>query len=376
MEDLKPKIEKIILEFKKLLDPFTINKFYFDINISDKLKNNYIINVNEQHKVNVTENKEQETDQSVITVNTLTPSIFQDINNYDTTEKSDVKESIKEDPHPLLVRGGFLKLKKQNLSNEFSSTSNNFMTSATSEINTTVRQMFNKQSGGMNNQYSTTSMSATSDANIGSRINNQYSATSDINVGNRVGNRIGNKVGGGMNNQYSDTSMSATSDFKVGGGMNNQYSATSMSATSDFKVGGGMNNQYSDTSMSATSDVKVGGGMNNQYSDTSMSATSDVKVGGGMNNQYSATSMSATSDLNTTLKGGFNNMDYSETSQMSNKVQPLNNMNVIRQKLKELENTSNKNIFQKKNQMGGARKLAYIKQTIGINSSSTDSLCE
>jgi hypothetical protein len=125
--------------------------------------------------------------------------------------------------------------------------------------------------------------------------------------------------------------------------------------------------------------------MKSDYSATSMSATSDYKVGG-MKSDYSATSMSATSDSISGIKGGYNKLAYSETSDLSmasrksNKNNSsLSKMDLIRQKIKELESTSDSNVFQKNKvvQSGGAnkQKLNKIIQ-MGINSSSTSSLCE
>lgn len=171
----------------------------------------------------------------------------------------------------------------------------------------------------------------------------------------------------------SDNTLS-TSIFHNTEGETERFDDTESAKSAKSELQGGFLNfktQNLSNEFSATSDIKVGGGFNNQFSATSMSATSDVKVGGGFNNQFSATS-----ELNTVLRGGFNDMGYSETSQMSANSHSFNNMDTIRQKLRELENTSNKNIFQKKSQQGGSNKFAQIKQAIGINSSSTDSLCE
>ena len=92
-----------------------------------------------------------------------------------------------------------------------------------------------------------------------------------------------------------------------------------------------------------------------------MSATSDYQVGG-MKSDYSATSISATSDL----------------FKKSKKIQDnstLSKMDLIRQKIRDLDSSSESNIFQKNKviQSGGANK-----NIIGINSnsSSTSSLCE
>ena len=54
-------------------------------------------------------------------------------------------------------------------------------------------------------------------------------------------------------------------------------------------------------------------------------------------------------------------------------------MDLIRQKIRELETVSENEVFRKNvSQMGGSNKQKFneIKQAIGFNSSSTSSLCE
>jgi hypothetical protein len=360
---LKEKFEKIVSQLKKLTENYKLNKLNIEVVLYDEKSNKDItLKLNEKHDILISstskdskeskDSKDESKDDSepetqtdtetengslrtLSSDNTLSTSIFRtsaidDSDNLKTEDLENSKMQLTTDKESRItakdteLRGGFVKSKKQISSN------NNLMNSTTSELNTTIKNIFNKQSGGEN-------------------------------------------------------LMSTTSDFKptLKKTEKSEYSATSMSATSDFKVGG-MKSEYSATSMSATSDFKVGG-MKSDYSATSMSATSDFKVGG-MKSDYSATSMSATSDLNTSLNGGFNNMAFSETSHIqkvskknsnNNSKVSLSQMDLIRQKIKELDNTSNNEVFQKNRQTGaGNNKLAHIKQTIGINSSSTSSLCE
>jgi hypothetical protein len=345
-----------------------------DITLKLDEKNKFTISF-----ADMTDNANQLTPVSGIsTSETLSSEIFKSSANSDVTNTEtdiDTSKSINTSdiatPNPNTpIKGGF----KKNTSNKYSLTSE-----ITSSLNTTVKNVINTQKGGANifsatSADSPTSMSATSDYKVGG-MKSDYSATS-------MSATSDYKVQG-MKSDYSATSMSATSDYKVQG-MKSDYSATSMSATSDYKVGG-MKSDNSVTSMSATSDYKVQG-MKSDYSATSMSATSisatsDYKVGG-MNSDYSATSISATSDY----KVGGMKSDYSATSDLSmishksNKNNSsLSKMDLIRQKIKELESTSDSNVFQKNKvvQSGGANKQKLNKiMQMGINSSSTSSLCE
>jgi len=378
---LKTKVENLMDELKDLSENYKLKKFNIEIVLNNTSNNeNITLKVDEENNLVIAKSKGKEEPKLTETMseggsfktissdNTLSTSIFK-------TSVIDESENLKTEDFDLShnsinkdtrinskdkmdnLRGGFIKSKKI-LEKIDLSTSEQTM-SSTSELKTTIKNIFGLQGG--NNLMSETSdfkpnmkkerISATS-----------LSATSDYKVE-------------GNNNTYSATSLSATSDYKVGG--NNTYSATSLSATSDYKVQGN-NNIYSATSLSATSDYKVQAN-NNLYSATSLSATSDYKVGGGNNNLYSATSLSATSDYKV---GGGNNM-YSATSDVNNKF-GTSKMDIIKQKLRELESSYDKNVFRKnKLQSGGSRqpainadKFKQMKETIGINSSSTSSLCE
>jgi uncharacterized membrane protein affecting hemolysin expression len=99
-------------------------------------------------------------------------------------------------------------------------------------------------------------------------------------------------------------------------------------------------------------------GGNNNFSQTSEMQTEDKLV-----------NLSATSVTQKNMNGG-------------NKIKKnidLSKMETIRQKIRELENISDTNVFQKhntqKNMTGGSIKQ-YNKVPYGINSSSTSSLCE
>ena len=328
--NLNATFNKIVGMLKSMSSGFEIKSINVELCLHDT-KNNKDINLKHSEKSNMLQMGGLLTDsemlKSISSDNTLSTSIFRSINNNEDTE--DLQSEY-------MLKGGFVN-------------------SSTSELNTTMKKTYD---------FSTTSMSETS-----------MSATSLNSVPMR---------GGGM---LSETSLSATSlnSVPMRGGV---LSETSLSATSLNSVpmrGGGM---LSETSLSATSlnSVPMRGGM---LSETSMSETSlnSVPMRGGM---LSETSMSATSLNSVPMRGGM----LSETSLNSvpmrggvshkNKKQThttnniqLNKMDTIRQKIKELDGSADMNIFKKNNQSGGANKnFAKIKQEIGINSSSTSSLCE
>jgi hypothetical protein len=144
-----------------------------------------------------------------------------------------------------------------------------------------------------------------------------------------------------------------------------------MSATSDYKVSGNKSD-FSATSMMDVSDNKVGG-MRHSLSPTSI-----------LNSENMLLNFSATSPT-PYMKGGFDNKKKVESvgatraASAASAVHALSKMDLIRQKIKELE-SSDIDIFQKNKvtQSGGGdkKKINQGKQVVGINSSSTDSLCE
>ena len=401
---LKTKVQNLMNELKDLSENYKLKKFNIEIVLNNTSNNeNITLKVDEQNNLVVNKTKGKEEPKLTETMseggslktissdNTLSTSIFR-------TSVIDESENLKTEDFDLShnslnkntrinskdkidnLRGGFIK-SKQVLEKIDLSTSEQTM-SSTSELRTTIKNIVGLQGGNnlmsetsdfkptmKKEKISATSLSATSDYKVGGNNNNTYSATS-------LSATSDYKVAGNNNNTYSATSLSATSGHKVGG--NNTYSATSLSATSEYKVEGN-NNTYSATSLSATSDYKVGGGNNNTYSATSLSATSGHKVEGGNNNTYSATSLSATSGHK--VEGG--NIIYSASSDVNNKFSATK-MDIIKQKIRELEFLSDKNVFSKnKSQSGGSRqpaintdKFKQMKETIGINSSSTSSLCE
>ena len=349
-KSLKDKVLNLMKELKTLSENYELTKFDIDIVLHNKIeKNNITLKISDENvvisnskdktkKESVTENAtvtEGGTLRSLSSDNTLSTSIFNtsvtDDSEYLKTEdysmsKTDLssndnqrvnsKESVEK------LRGGFLKVSKK---------SNNVNFSTTSEINTQIKNLYNSP--------------------------NNISLTSDFLVG-------GNKQ------EFSATSLSATSAFSVGGNKQ-EFSATSLSATSDNKISANKQ-EFSATSLSATSDFSVGGNKQ-EFSATSLSsksnkisvnkqdfsATSDFKVGGGLiTNIFSETSQTTT------------------IMQKNKKENPLTKMDLIRQKIKELDSTSEQKIFKKNVQSGGGDKLRQIKQNIGINSSSTSSLCE
>lgn len=360
-ESLQTKVGELFEELKKLSSNYKLTKLNMNIVLYDTKNNkNFTFNIDE--KLNFSMSSESVAEQEggiLLTENTLSSGIFNtSINSEDTETQrisistSDIQSTISEKNmegknnknSANIFKGGF----KKTVSNK-QSLSNDVKFSSTSELNTTVKNIFTKQKGGVNVLSDTSATSVTSDNKISK-----------------------------SNNNFSPTSMSATSDLKVGG-VKSEYSATSMSATSDLKVDG-LKSEFSATSMSATSDNKVGE-MLSEVSATSMSATSDNKVGG-MRNGMSETSflnsdnmlsnISATSLTNvepTNMKGGFNKSNNIEST--------LTKMDLIRKKIKELESISETEIFQKNKvtQSGGGHKNKS-KEIIGINSSSTSSLCE
>jgi hypothetical protein len=155
-----------------------------------------------------------------------------------------------------------------------------------------------------------------------------------------------------------DLNNSITSEMNtVLKGGNIEYSATSVA----YSMKGGDNITSSDMGT-----VLRGG--NVEYSATSLDGYS---MKGGNN---------VISSLNTEIQGGFSELGQSETNNFVKpfkKAEQLSTLDRIKQKIKELEN-SDSNVF-KKTQSGGKKgddRLKQIKQATGINSSSTNSLCE
>ena len=363
-ESIQTKVGELFEELKKLSSNYKLTKLNMNIVLYDTKNNkNFTFNIDE--KLNFSMSSESVTEQEggiLFTENTLSSGIFNTSMNSEDTETqrisistSDIQSTITEKNMERknnrnsadIFKGGF----KKPVSNK-QSLSNDVKFSSTSELNTTVKNIFTKQKGGANLLSDTSATSVTS-------------VTSD--------NKISKS-----NYNFSPTSMSATSDLV--GGVKSEFSATSMSATSDFKVGG-VKSEFSATSMSATSDNKIGE-MLSEVSATSMSATFDNKVGGmrsGMsetsflNSDNVLSNVSATSLTNaepmTNIKGGFNKSNNIEST--------LTKMDLIRKKIKELESISETEIFQKNKvtQSGGSHKNKG-KEVIGINSSSTSSLCE
>jgi hypothetical protein len=337
---LKSKVQTLITDLKTIAEKYELKNFNMQFVLHDQTNNqNITFKIDDENNIVISKgadkketpketylsNTESEGGylRSISSDNTLSTSIFktsvtEESENFKTedfdtsrniSEKINKRNSAKETIGKL--RGGFIKSTKNEMSDNYSSTS---------QLNTTIKNIF----GG---NLSATSLSA--------------------------------------------TSLSATSEVQVGGN-NLKYSATSLSPTSDVKVGGN-NLEYSATSMSGTSDVSVGSKKSN-FSATSLSATSDVKVGGN-NLEYSATSYFKKSE-NKTIKGG--NLETSDIINNFDNKKSVSKMDLIRQKIKELETTSDANIFKKNksSQSGGGIKLNEIKQNVGINSSSTSSLCE
>ena len=223
------------------------------------------------------------TEQTFKSDNTLTSGIFKTLINLEETETPKIALSTTEEylseknAKTNIFKGGNLNSKK-------------YLNDKTSELNTTIQNIFTKQNGG-----------------------NMFSPTSPEN----------NMKGG----NFSQTSEMKTEDKLV-----------NLSATS------------------VTQKNMTGG--NNNFSQTSEMQTEDKLV-----------NLSATSVTQKNMNGG-------------NKIKKnidLSKMETIRQKIRELENISDTNVFQKhntqKNMTGGSIKQ-YNKVPYGINSSSTSSLCE
>ena len=367
-ESLQSTVAELFGELKKLSSNYKLIKLNMDIVLHDTKNNkNFRFAIDEKLNFSVSSESlpEQEGGNLLLSDNTLSSGIFNtSINSEDTETQriaittSDMESTISEKKMDRannkgsagIFRGGFKNSmdNKRVLSNDlkFSSTSD---LSQTSELNTTVKNIFGKQKGGANVLSATSATSVTSE----------------------------NKATG-ANYDFSATSLSATSDSKLND-VESEFSATSMLATSDNKVDE-MVSEFSATSMSATSDNKVGG-MRHGF----MSAALDNKVSGTkhglsetsfLNFDNMLSNVSATSLTNyepvTNLKGGFLKSEKNELI--------LSKMDLIRKKIKELDTISETDIFQKNKvtHSGGAhnKKMVQHKQIEGLNSSSTSSLCE
>ena len=170
--------------------------------------------------------------------------------------------------------------------------------------------------------------------------------------------RTGQK-GGFKNLSLNITTTSDVSSFSE----NMSYSKNIFSQTAG-NLKNNLNNMYSATSsqMVNNSHIDLSPTSNNE---TEYSATSIINTENGM------TALSATSDSKHNKVGG--NTSYTKTN-----TKPLSTMDLIKQKIRELDmgsdykNTSNKNIFQAG---GGKNSSKYVKQA-DIRSTSTSSICE
>ena len=365
-ESLQTKVVELFEELKNLSSNYKLKKLNMNIVLHDAKNNkNFSFNIDEGLNFSVASESVkvvEAQDGGNLSDSTLSSGIFNTSANSEDTETlriaittSDVQSTISENTDiqnknsTNVFKGGF----KKTASNK-QSLSNDIKFSPTSELNTTAKNIFAKQKGGANVLSDTSVTSATSDNKVSAFGNNfsatSMSATSDYKTGTA--------------NVKSD--FSATSDVKFGGGKSefsatSVTSATSMSATSDYKTGD-MMSAVSATSMSATSDNKVGGGRRG-LSETSVLSSDN------MLSNFSATSL-ANFEPASNMKGGFIK---------SNKIEStLSKMDLIRKKIKELESVSESEIFQKNKvtQSGGGKNANQAKQVIGINSSSTSSLCE
>ena len=356
-ESLQTKVSELFEELKHLSSNYNLKKLNMNIVLYDTRNNkNFIFNIDEGLNFSISSESvaEQEGGNLLLSDNTLSSGIFNTSINSEETETqrisistSDIQSTISDKNierqnknSTNIFKGGSNGniLNKNVMSNDinFSPTSN---LSVTSTLNTTVKNIFTKQNGGFNTLSDTSVTSATSATSM--------SGTSDYKVG-------------GVKSDFSATSMSATSDYKVEG-IKSDLSATSMSATSDHKVGE-VKSDFSATSMPATLNNKVGG-MKQSLSETSFLNSDNVF------SNVSATSQTNFKSINN-MKGG---------STKSNKINTtLSKMDLIRKKIKELESISETEIFQKNKvtQSGGGKNISLGRQVVGINSSSTSSLCE
>jgi hypothetical protein len=158
--------------------------------------------------------------------------------------------------------------------------------------------------------------------------------------------------------------------MQQGAGYPVNFSATSNDSNKKYLMKGGVN-------YSATSELTVNPGIKRgvNYSATSELTVNPMK--GGVN--YSATSELT---VNPGIKRGVN---YSATSELTvnpmkgggDVVQQVSKFDLIKQKIRELELGTEREVFSK-SQSGGANKKLFdkLKKDIGINSSSTSDICE
>jgi hypothetical protein len=297
-ELLQSKVGELLEVLKKLSSNYKLTRLNIDIALHDT-KNNKNFSFNIDEKLNFSMNSSSAEEQQgglLLSDNTLSSGIFNTSSNFEDSETQRISISTSDFQSPItenenqknitnsadIFKGGF----KKTLSAK-DALSDDIQFSSTSELNTAIKNVFTKQNGGKN------TMSATS-------------ATSDDHMSK----------------------------------LNNNFSATSLSATSDNKVGG-MRHGMSDTSF-----------LNSDNMLSNLSATSQTNVKQSAN-----------------MKGGFNDSQKIEST--------LSKMDLIRKKIRELQTISETEIFQKNvtRQSGGGNKNNG-NGIVGINSSSTSSLCE
>jgi hypothetical protein len=329
------------------------------INNSNNQKITYKLDNNSNISKNITKEQEQEqqtdevklpqlggvlTEQTFKSDNTLTSGIFKTLINLEETETPKIALSTTEEylseknAKSNIFKGGNLNSKK-------------YLNDKTSELNTTIQNIFTKQNGG--NMFSPTSPE-------NNMKGGNFSQTSEMQTEDKLVNLSATSVtqknmkGG----NFSQTSEMQTEDKLV------NLSATSV--TQKNMKGG----NFSQTSEMQTEDKLV-----------NLSATSVTQknMKGG---NFSQTSEMQTEDKLVNLSATSVTLNNTQNMTGGNKIKKnidLSKMETIRQKIRELENISDTNVFQKhntqKNMTGGSIKQ-YNKVPYGINSSSTSSLCE
>ncbi len=408
-ESLQEKVGELFHELKTLSENYKLEKLNLNIILVDTKNNkkftfdideklNFSVSSSsssvkiEQHNLKPSESEkttedltigeistEQTTEQRggklFLVDNTLSSGIFNTSMNSEDTETlripistSDVQSTISEKftnkknkftKNSDIFKGGFKKnieLKKYLSSDLAFSPTSAF--SQVSELKTVNKHIFNTQKGGndvpentkktdkvteQNKILSTDSMSATS-----------YDKPEEKNE---------------MDKNFSPTSLSDTS---IASKNLMQKSKNNFSETSAFDNNNLPSNVSATSNNSSTSDNSD----NSDNSDTSAfdnnNLPSDVSATSATVPTSRTPFIPAKEKEPLAMKGGFTKSNNIETT--------LSKMDLIRQKIRELESITESDIFQKNkiSQSGGGdkRKNSQSKQIVGINSSSTSSLCE
>jgi len=345
---VKSKVNALIDELKKLsnyeLKKLNVNIVLFDKSTDKEIK----LSVDESHNFKISTGK-----------------VDQDVSETSDDETSDDETEQTEQTEQSEQTEGTTEYRSISSNNTLSTKIFNNSVVSDSEMQTTpIETRPDKESGnGLRGGFKNSSVTL-SDILGGNSYTSDFSTVID-NVFSKQASRQANKQSGG----YAPNTISQTSDAVVPN-PNAKFSSTSNSEIS---------NKFSATSsdFSATSPMQQGAGYPVNFSATSNDSNKKYLMKGGVN--YSATSELT---VNPGIKRGVN---YSATSELTvnpmkgggDVVQQVSKFDLIKQKIRELELGTEREVFSK-SQSGGANKKLFdkLKKDIGINSSSTSDICE